>query len=248
MTHIYIINLPTSIERKKNIEKQFKNTNINFSYFNAVNGKENPEHHLFSRYNKEYNIKNRGRELNLGQLGCFASHYLLWEECLKINEPIVVLEDDALINIELFKEFINDSSDFQDTFECIRLFQNKKRKHSSLTIDTFKKFKIARFNKGHRSTTGYFLTPSAAQKFINNCHEWTVPVDIYMDQFWTNHVECFGMIPPCLTNDPKFDSDIGYEKESKNIPTRIKRELFNLKQTINRTIYNISYSLHKEKE
>ena len=30
-----------------------------------------------------------------GELGCFASHYLLWEKCLELNEPIVVIEDDA---------------------------------------------------------------------------------------------------------------------------------------------------------
>lgn len=33
----------------------------------------------------------------LGQQGCWFSHFLLWNKCLEINEPIVVLEHDAVI-------------------------------------------------------------------------------------------------------------------------------------------------------
>ena len=32
----------------------------------------------------------------LPEMGCFASHYLLWERCVEINEPIIVLEHDAI--------------------------------------------------------------------------------------------------------------------------------------------------------
>jgi glycosyl transferase family 25 len=32
-----------------------------------------------------------------GQRGCWFSHFLLWNKCLELNEPIVVLEHDAVI-------------------------------------------------------------------------------------------------------------------------------------------------------
>ena len=32
----------------------------------------------------------------LPEMGCFASHYLLWERCVEINEPIIVLEHDSI--------------------------------------------------------------------------------------------------------------------------------------------------------
>ena len=34
---------------------------------------------------------------NNATMGCFASHYSLWEKCLTINEPIVVLEHDGVM-------------------------------------------------------------------------------------------------------------------------------------------------------
>jgi glycosyl transferase family 25 len=32
-----------------------------------------------------------------GAQGCFLSHYKLWQRCVEFNQPIVVLEDDALV-------------------------------------------------------------------------------------------------------------------------------------------------------
>jgi hypothetical protein len=31
----------------------------------------------------------------LGAQGCFLSHFMLWHRCIDLNEPIVILEDDA---------------------------------------------------------------------------------------------------------------------------------------------------------
>jgi len=33
----------------------------------------------------------------LGQQGCWFSHFLLWQRCLELNEPLVILEHDAVI-------------------------------------------------------------------------------------------------------------------------------------------------------
>ena len=63
------------------------------------------------------------------------------------------------------------------------------------------------------STTGYYLTPAGTKKLLAFTNEWYLAVDIYMDQFWINNVTCYGTIPACLTNDPQFYSEIGYEKK-----------------------------------
>lgn len=33
-----------------------------------------------------------------GARGCFYSHYLLWTKCIELDEPVVILEHDAIIN------------------------------------------------------------------------------------------------------------------------------------------------------
>ena len=35
--------------------------------------------------------------LTKGEVGCFLSHWHLWNKCIEKNEPIIVLEDDAIL-------------------------------------------------------------------------------------------------------------------------------------------------------
>ena len=97
------------------------------------------------------------------------------------------------------------------------------------------------------SATAYFLRPSGAKKFLEHSKEWYMAVDIYMDRFWQNEVECYGTAAPCLTNDPKFDSDIGYEKRTctRSLFKKCKREWFNLNETIQRHLHNIKFKYSK---
>ena len=68
--------MTSSTIRKENITKQLDCLNLNFSVFNAVNGKES-NHPLFSMYDDQLSQAYRGKSLSKGQLGCYASHYLL---------------------------------------------------------------------------------------------------------------------------------------------------------------------------
>ena len=43
------------------------------------------------------------------RIACFASHYLLWHKCKKLDEPILVLEHDAIFIHQLDYQFILDS-------------------------------------------------------------------------------------------------------------------------------------------
>ena len=52
---IYIINLEKSIDRRDFISKQFNNLprKIDYQFFKAVYGKEEPNHPLFLKYNEK---------------------------------------------------------------------------------------------------------------------------------------------------------------------------------------------------
>ncbi len=50
-----------------------------------------------------YTLKYHAKFMSLGELGCYASHYSLWEKCIELNEAICILEDDITLK-EDFKE------------------------------------------------------------------------------------------------------------------------------------------------
>lgn len=91
-------------------------------------------------------------------------------------------------------------------------------------------------------TIGYYLTPTGAKTFIEHSQQWVFPVDIMMDRFWATHVECYGLVPPCISHNDDDISDIGYgQKAPRSFLTRCRREYFNLTEAIRRKKHNIQF-------
>ncbi|CCF80089.1 putative lipopolysaccharide biosynthesis protein [Helicobacter bizzozeronii CCUG 35545] len=40
--------------------------------------------------------------MSMGELGCYASHYSLWQKCIQLHEPIAILEDDVHLKPHFF--------------------------------------------------------------------------------------------------------------------------------------------------
>ncbi|WP_044365138.1 glycosyltransferase family 25 protein, partial [Haemophilus influenzae] len=94
ITPIFIINLEKSTDRKAYMQAQFEQLFSNnliqeIHFFDAIYGKSNPNHPLFQRYNENKRLNAKGYPLTLGQLGCYASHYSMWEKCVELDYPII---------------------------------------------------------------------------------------------------------------------------------------------------------------
>lgn len=244
---IYVISLRDAIERRQRISSQFDESGLQPEFVDAVDGRNGREHPLFIRYNEKKRVRWKGVPLSGGQLGCFASHYLMWQTVATGNEPVVILEDDARIDMARFQEFLRNIQQAKGSYECVRLFRNKSRRQTAYVVENLGDANICKFTKGHMSTTGYYLTPVGAKKLIQHAREWLLPVDMYMDQFWRNGVECYGLLPPCLTNDTELESMIGYApKESKAARTylqRLRREMFAMMNNLLKSIHNLRFRL-----
>lgn len=203
---IVVISLQRATERRASVERQFSELNLPFSFFDAVDGKQG--HELFVRYDAEKARRIGEIPLTPGHLGCYASHFLVWQRCADSGQPMIVLEDDVMLFREPFLKFVGRAADLPPEIECVRLFESKSRNTESLKVFDKEGLSIAKFLRGHKSTTGYYLTPSAARKFLGYGERWAEPVDIEMDQFWANGVECYGVLEPCLTHNPDFQSAI----------------------------------------
>lgn len=242
MIDIFVINLAGSIERKAHIRAELDAVKVNYQLFDAVDGRTSTLA-LLDKYDDGLSQKYRCKSLSRGQLGCYASHYLLWEKCVELNRPIIVLEDDIVLDRGRFTEFYHLAPTLPACYECIRLFDNHCRHVSVRDVGELGSLALTRSSKGHMRGMGYFLTPAGAQKFLKASSRWYMAVDIYMDRFWVNGVEPFGVRPGLVSIDPLFDSDIGYAAESpkRAFKSRFQRELFNLAENIRRFYHNIRY-------
>jgi len=115
----------------------------------------------------DYNIKiNRKykkaiREFaRLGVVGCFLSHYRLWNMCIKLNEPICILEHDVTIH----DKFPN--TEFSDVYKfCIG-----------------PEAKLTYIGRWWASGAGYCISTLGAKKLVNFANnEGAMPADTMLN-------------------------------------------------------------------
>lgn len=114
------------------------------------------------------------KKLRKGYTGCFLSHYLVWKKAIEFNEPILVLEHDALFVRPLPENILSmfDTLLVLDRFsrdenyeELIKTdFPLKIHKHEQVSEVTGKMI-----NRTHiRGAHGVLIKPEGAKQIINS--------------------------------------------------------------------------------
>ncbi|HHD0453533.1 TPA: glycosyltransferase family 25 protein [Campylobacter coli] len=240
---VFIINLERSLDRKEHMQRQIQKlfkknpslkNKLEFIFFKAVDAK-NKEHLEFKQHFPWWASWVLGRELSDGEKACFASHYKLWQECVKIDEPIIILEDD----VEFSDEFLNNGEEYieelsKSEYEYVRFCYLFDKKFYPLNKNYLLSFeKLA-------GTQGYVLKPSAAKKFIKYAKRWIYPVDDYMDMFYKHKVLNIVKKPLLLKHDCGLESMISQAGRLFIKPRfykKIIREIFRLYRDVSRLLY-----------
>lgn len=241
---VFIINLERSLDRKEHMQKQIQKlfeknpslkNKLEFIFFKAIDAK-NKEHLEFKDHFPWWGSWVLGRELSDGEKACFASHYKLWQECVKLDEPIIILEDD----VEFSDEFLNNGTEYIDEllkskYEYIRLcYLFDKRLYFLNESGYYLSF------KNLSGAQGYVLQVSAAMKFLKCAKNWIYAVDDYMDMFYKHNVLNIVKKPLLLKHDCKLESEIsnlGRTNKKLKIHRKIAREIFRLYRDISRLLY-----------
>ncbi|WP_188348613.1 glycosyltransferase family 25 protein [Helicobacter pylori] len=132
MIQVYIISLKES-QRRLDTEKLVLESNEKFKgrcvfqIFDAIS----PKHEDFEKFVQElYDAQSMLKsdwfhsdycyqELLPQELGCYLSHYLLWKECVKTDQPVVILEDDVALEPN-FMQALEDC--LKSPFDFVRLY------------------------------------------------------------------------------------------------------------------------------
>lgn len=93
-----------------------------------------------------------------GTWGCFFSHFALWNKCIELNEPIVVLEHDAIIKCKWVPIEVSNA--------LVKLHEDYSFKRDSNGFLDPAGFMDADSGQGSVSTHAYCITPEQANKLI----------------------------------------------------------------------------------
>lgn len=186
MMEIFVISLKNS-DRRIEFDELNKNI-INYKYFDAINGKTINEKTIKKKkIFKKKNILGYSK----GAIGCAMSHLCLWEKCIELNKPIIIMEDDAFVSYDfnkylnmVIKMLPNNWHILQLCYNCdsILSFSNTNFENA-ISIFTKKKFDdkdilefqksqihptIAKLNMSF-GTGGYVITPHGAKILKREC-------------------------------------------------------------------------------
>ncbi|NOH80830.1 glycosyltransferase family 25 protein [Vibrio sp. RE86] len=238
---VFVISLKRSPERREYIKKQLDDLGIEFEFFDAVDGRAEPPHPLFENYDYTKRLwLTNGRMPSKGEMGCYASHYLIWEECVKSNNSILVIEDDVMISPE-FKRYIPVIESELNEFGFLRL-ESEHKKCKLWEKKVHKDYSISFMTNNFGGTISYAIHPSSASKLLSGSKSWCLPVDNYIGSLYIHEMPSYIFLPSLVSNPDSFETTIQLGEESRppwyRKPTR---ELYSLYRKIMMKKGNKSY-------
>lgn len=144
-------------------------------------------------------------------LGCFLSHYSLWKKCCELNEPIVVLEHDAVVTGPIASGTLGGHS----LVNLGKPHYGRLKKPKSLEFWVGYLLRFFRtsdpsvyslFSRTHMpGTHGYYVEPKGAEKLVEVAHQQGLrPADLFMVKRDFAFME--EIYPWCVEARPKFSS------------------------------------------
>ena len=162
----YVISLLSREDRRQSFQEANKDKLKEWEFFPGIEGKKltyeklkelgfDTDHYWRDPY--------LSRSLTWGEVGCFLSHYRIWEECADSGENVLVLEDDAILEEEFDESWLTGD---------LTYLAHKEMMPSGV--------------KGNRVcypywTCAYIITPKAAEALLDtDIDQNIIPVDEYL--------------------------------------------------------------------
>ena len=159
---IVLINLDRATERLSFQQAQFKVIGLDFTRVPAVEGAE-----IDDAYYKRMSATG-ARLITRNEMGCLLSHAACWRHCVATGRPIVVLEDDAVLDLRFgdVVAAVQGRAIEENLFVNLEFGRQKLlgRKIEDVLAGVFSLDELVYSGGG---AAGYLLTPDIARRLLN---------------------------------------------------------------------------------
>ncbi|OEE61125.1 glycosyltransferase [Enterovibrio norvegicus FF-454] len=220
---IYVISLPRCTDRREKVAKEMAEKSIEFAFFDGIDG-----HAAIPVLAEDYDYPKRlwltsGKMPSKGELGCYASHYLMWLKCIELNRPIIVCEDDIELH-ENALEIANFALNKVQELGFIRL-QSINEGGDFTNIFEVADFQINLMKDNYGGLCAYAISPSAAAKLVK--HRWCLPVDCFVGANFIHGQYSYQLTPNFMAEHVGIESTIQHKDSFKTpIYRKLSRELY----------------------
>lgn len=189
--NIFVLSLVSSKERREKVVSTMREYGLDFEFIDGVDGRVD-QHPFLERYNEQNFIYNYRRPAALGELGCYASHMLGWEKCVSLDKPIIIFEDDFILNEHSIEAF-QVAEELIEKYGFIRL--ETTRKKPTFKVARTNGFTLHHFLKVPQCLTCYMISPKVAKALLDSSLEIIQPVDVLTRNVWMHKQPIYGLTP-----------------------------------------------------
>ena len=195
---MFVISLRGSADRRRRVTDQMEAAGLPFSFLDAVDGRKG-DHPLLSRFDSRAFMIRHGRPSVPGEAGCYASHYLAWQHCIELDRPVVILEDDFLLEPDAAERFAF-AARLAGDFDFLRLEPFTAKWMRTLRTDAVDQ--VVRFLRIPQCATCYQVTPAAARALVAASARFVYPVDVFIRNQFLHGVPVHGLVSPPVRRAP----------------------------------------------
>ncbi|MGL6471973.1 glycosyltransferase family 25 protein [Aeromonas caviae] len=211
MVPVFVISLNRSMDRRAMVTKQMKHLNIDFEFFEAVDGRSLNDTDIGA---VDFTLAKEfcGHDLSMAEVGCALSHIRLYEKIISEGiERCIILEDDIYLHMH-FKSIV------EYIIGCnqadIVFLHHGKAKYWPILKMLPEGYRLARYmtpsrksKRGIISAAGYMLTLAGAEKLLAAAYPLRMPADYLTGRLQLNGLTASG-VEPCCMDVGMFDTTI----------------------------------------
>ncbi len=228
----FVISLPQSLDRQENVKKELLNTNLEWSFLEAVDGRKLT--FPIPQYLPKEVQKLLGFQLTPNEIGCFLSHQKAWQYCINKNLPTLILEDDFTLSSH-FEEIIDLLLCRSEDWDLVRL--QALMRSSDHLIQAYGQYSLVYNGSDPLGATAYILKPAAAQLLLRYSGHIYEPLDHYLEHQRKHSIRMLA-IKPYPVDVLGIDSTISDRPNDRSPMKGVKKIIRSLNRVIDRTFSN----------
>lgn len=219
----FVISLERDTERRAHMANLLNRLDLKAEFINAVDGRAMPQSN-WNAYDRKKTLRVYGVDMLETEIGCYLSHYRLYERMLREDIDIALIMEDDIECTPEFPQIIADLiADPDPEWLVVRLETQRGRvreaKKPLFTGRCVKKMRHAQLYKLNTHILGfgaYLIRKEGAQRMLEYGRRIFMPIDQTMDRFWENGIAPYIVRPIPVFQNPVFQSRIGARPPGRN--------------------------------
>jgi glycosyl transferase family 25 len=220
----FVINMVRDVERREHMSRELDAAGIRADFVAATDGRA-----LSSDDRARYDARRAMRIYGIGmmdpEIGCYLSHYRLYERIVRENISVaLILEDDLAISPTLPAIVSDLLADPDPTWLVVR-FESKRgrvlhprtaREHGVL-VRTLRDGELRQIGVHVLGLGGYLIRAEGARRMLRYGSRIFMPIDQTMDRFWENGIVPYVVRPFPVRQRGEMETRSGTREPSRKL-------------------------------